>query len=266
MGYYAIQNRTFPCERALKVFDGVKKPALMFLWGTFGDYLSCVKKFLALPQKKKEVYIHFSNECCRRNRTCKNGELLKDTSVSVLNSKIERIDRKTKQAYMNRMAKIVNFAENYNDDVTWYVSTGLEDNYSFTAKKRVFNWLKNEKNKSKLKNSIKIYVNPLNKTCINTKCEIHDKNYGVNNHWAYVPDGYCVKPFDKCQNNVFTIDELQAKLSKQKKNGNKFFLWWSEQQGRYGEPPSKAKPPRQRIIHITEKQLKDANFYLKKGN
>ena len=74
MAFYSIQNKTFPCEKALKVYDGIKKPALMFLWGTFGDNLSCVEKFVDLPQKHKEVYIHFSNECCRRNRTCKKGE------------------------------------------------------------------------------------------------------------------------------------------------------------------------------------------------
>ena len=109
-------------------------------------------------------------------------------------------------------------------------------------------------------------MNPLNKTCANTKCEIHDKNTGRNNHWLYIPDGYCVKPFDACNKNVMTIDEVTAKLLAQKRNGNKFFIWWSEQQGRYGEPPSKAKPPRQRIIKITDRQIKDANFLLKKGN
>jgi len=113
---------------------------------------------------------------------------------------------------------------------------------------------------------LRIYVNPLNKNCINTKCEIHDKNAGVNNHWAYVPDGYCVKPFDACKNNVMTQDEVTVKLLKQKKNKNRFFLWWSEQQGRYGEPPSLAKPPRKRIIKIKDSQINDANKILRKGN
>ena len=69
--YYAIQNKTFPCEKALKAYEGVKNPALMFLWGTFGDDLSCVEKFLKMNKKDKQVYIHFSNECCIRHKTCK---------------------------------------------------------------------------------------------------------------------------------------------------------------------------------------------------
>ena len=109
-------------------------------------------------------------------------------------------------------------------------------------------------------------MNPLKGTCVNTKCEIHDKSAGRNNHWLFIPDGYCVKPFDACNNKVMTIDEVTAKLLAQKRNGNKFFIWWSEQQGRYGEPPSKAKPPRLRKIKISDRQIKDANFLLKKGN
>ena len=193
--------------------------------------------------------------------------MLKEHSVAGLNNLIELRNEKVKKAYQDRLNKIIQFIENYkNEDITWYVSTGLEDNYSFNAKKIVFNWLKNCKNKSNLKDKIKIYVNPLNNTCVNNKCEIHKKNLGRNNHWLYVPDGYCVKPFDACKTNIFTINELTAKLLAQKKNGNRFFLWWSEQQGRYGEPPSQAKPPRKRIIKITDKQIKYANEILKKGN
>lgn len=269
IGYYSIQNKTFPCDKALRVFDGVKKPALMFLWGTFGDDLSCVEKFVDLPQKNKEIYIHFSNECCRRNRTCKKGELLQDMPVWKLNNLLGKSDKKTKDAIKKRMKKILEFIENQNKknpNIDWYISTGLEDNYTFAVKKKFFNLLKNEKAKSELKDKIKIYVNPLDGTCINPKCEIHKKDLGRNNHWLYIPDGYCVKPFDACKTNIFTIDELTAKLLAQKKNGNRFFLWWSEQQGRYGEPASLAKPPRKRTIRITDRQIKDANQILKKGN
>jgi len=270
LGYYAIQNKTFPCDKALKAFEGVKKPALMFLWGTFGDEKLCLKKFLNLPQKEKEIYIHFSNECCRRNNTCKKGEFLKDTPVWKLNSLLAKGDKKTKEAYKKRFAKIYEFIEtetkkNSNTKIEWHISTGLEDNYTFANKKRVFNILKNLKKDTDLKDNIKIYVNPLDGVCINSKCEVHNKRTGTNNHWLFLPDGYCVKPFDACNNNVFTINELNAKILAQTKNGNKFFLWWSEQQGRYGEPPSKAKPPRQRTIRITDTQIKDANQILRRG-
>lgn len=269
VGYYSIQNKTFPCDKALKAFEGVKKPALMFLWGTFGNEKICLNKFLNLPQKEKEVYIHFSNECCRRNNTCKKGEFLKDTPVWKLNSLLANGDKKTKEAYKKRFNKIYEFIEsetkNNTSKITWYISTGLEDNYTFANKKRVFYILKNLKKDTDLKEKIQIYVNPLDGTCINSRCEIHEKRTGNNNHWLFLPDGYCVKPFDACNNNVFTVNELNAKILAQTKNGNKFFIWWSEQQGRYGEPPSKAKPPRQRTIRITDTQVKDANQILMRG-
>ncbi len=267
--YYAIQNKTFPCKKSLQVFNGVKKPALMFLWGTFGNDLTCVEKFIKMNKKNKKVYIHFSNECCRRNKTCKKGELLKNLSVNDLNKRLEKKDKSILKKYENRMDKILLFIDKMqkeNPNTTWYISTGLEDNYTLKAKKIVYNQLRKFKKKSENSGKIKIYVNPLNSECIINKCEIHNKNLGRNNHWVFLPDGYCVKPFDACNYNVFTASEQKKKIKKQLKNKNSYFVWWSEQQGRYGEPASLAKPPRKRVIKISTKQIKEANKLLKKGN
>ena len=182
--YYAIQNKTFPCERSLKVYDDVKKPALMFLYGTFGDDLSCVEKFIKMNKKDKQVYIHFSNECCRRNKTCKKGELLKNVSVNDLNKRLEKKDKNTLKKYENRMDEILLFIDKMqkeNPNTSWYISTGLEDNYTLRAKKVVYNKLREFKKKSKNSEKITIYVNPLNSECIINKCEIHNRNLGRNN-------------------------------------------------------------------------------------
>lgn len=268
--YYAIQNKTFPCERALNVFQGIKKPALMFLWGTFGDDLTCVEKFIKMNNRQKQVYIHFSNECCRRNGTCKKGELMKNVGVKELNSKLEKKDKKTLEKYEKRMDEILLFIDKMqkiDSNTEWFISTGLEDNYTPRAARVVFNHLREFKKKSENSNKITIYVNPLNSSlCINAKCEIHKKDLSRNNHWVFLPDGYCVKPFDACNYNVFTEAEQNKKINEQIKNKNSYFVWWSEQQGRYGEPPSLAKPPRKRTIKISDKQIKEANKLLRKGN
>ena len=267
--FYAIENKTFPCEKSLQVFEGVKNPALMFLWGTFGDDLSCVEKFLKMNKKEKKVYIHFSNECCRRNGTCKKGELMKNVGVKELNSRLEKKDKDTLGKYKKRMEEILSFIDEMqkeNPNTTWYISTGLEDNYTLKAKKIVYNKLREYKKKSKNSDKITIYVNPLNSKCIANKCEIHKKDLGRDNHWVFLPDGYCVKPFDACNNNVFTASEQNKKINAQIKNKNSYFVWWSEQQGRYGEPASMAKPPRKRTIKISDKQIQEANKLLKKGN
>ena len=226
VGYYAIQNKTFPCDRALKVYDGVKKPALMFLWSTFGTSTACVEKFIKMNKRNKEVYIHFSNECCRRNGTCQSGELLRTTSVKDLNRLLEKKDKKTLQAYEKRFDEILLFIDKMKEynNVKWFISTGLEDNYTANAAKVVLNNLKKYKKKSKLASKITIYVNPLNSSCIANRCEIHKKDLGRNNHWLYIPDGYCVKPYDSCNTNVFTEAEGLAKMEAQKKNKNRYFV------------------------------------------
>ena len=267
--FYAIENKTFPCEKSLQVFEGVKNPALMFLWGTFGDDLSCVEKFLKMNKKEKKVYIHFSNECCRRNGTCKKGELMKNVGVKELNSRLEKKDKDTLEKYKKRMEEILLFIDEMqkeNPNTTWYISTGLEDNYTSKASKVVFDYLRKLKKSSKYASNIIIYVNPLNSICINPRCEIHNKGLGRDNHWVFLPDGYCVKPFDACNNNIYTVKEQDKKINAQIKNKNSYFVWWSEQQGRYGEPASLAKPPRKRTIRISDKQIREANKLLKKGN
>ena len=268
VGYYAIQNKTFPCDRALKVYDGVKKPALMFLWSTFGTDTSCVEKFIKMNKRNKEVYIHFSNECCRRNGTCQQGELLRTTNVRDLNKLLEKKDKKTLKEYEKRFDEILLFIDKMKDytNVKWFISTGLEDNYTNKAGNVVLNNLKSFKKKSKLASKITIYVNPLNSSCIANRCEIHKKDLGRNNHWLYIPDGYCVKPYDSCNINVFTEAEGLAKMEVQKKNKNRYFVWWQGQQGRSNENPTKALPPRKRVITISDKQIKEVNKFIKKGN
>ena len=269
VGYYAIQNKTFPCERALEVFNGVKRPTLMFLWSTFGAGTACVEKFAKMNNRNKQIYIHFSNECCRRNGTCKKGELLRTTNVKDLNKLLEKKDKKTLKEYQKRMEEILLFIDKvmiYAPNTTWFISTGLEDNYSTNAAKVVLNNLKKFKKKSKNASKITLYVNPLNSKCIIDRCEIHRKDLGYNNHWLFIPDGYCVKPFDACNYNVFTEKEQNNRLNAQISHKNKYFVWWQEQQGRYGEVPTKAKDPRKRTIKISDKQIKEANKLLKKGN
>lgn len=270
VGYYAIQNKTFPCEKALQVYNGIKKPSLMFLWSTFGTNLACVEKFIRLNNRKKEIYIHFSNECCRRNGTCKKGELLRTTNVNDLNKLLEKKDKKTLSAYEKRMEEIIVFIDKMNEisggNISWFISTGLEDNYTANAAKVVLNNLKKYKKKSNLAKKITIYVNPLNSSCIANRCEIHKKDLGRNNHWLYIPDGYCVKPYDSCNTNVFTEAEGLAKMEAQKKNKNRYFVWWQGQQGRSNENPTKAKPPRKRVITITDTQIKQVNKFIKRGN
>lgn len=254
--YYAIQNKTFPCNKILSIFKESKEIKLSFLWNTFGEDTSCIERVLNTNEDKpRSVFIHFSNECCRRNGTCKRGELLRSLGVNDLNKQLEKNNKKIIEAFVERTKKINVLIEKY-PNVTFYLSTGLEDNYTKKAWEVVRKTIK-KNTKAKY-----LFHNPLSRHCFMNRCEIHTKDLGLNNHWLFMPDGYCVKPFDSCNTNVLTQKENKARANNQLKNNNFYFLWWGESQGRYGESPVKAKNPRQRTIKITDKQVEQAKNFI----
>ena len=258
--YYAIQNETFPCKEALQVYKDIKHHALSWLYGTFGDNWQCVDDFVYKLPGKKKMYIHFSNECCRRNRTCKKGELLKNMSVSEFNTKLENKNKKVLNEINKRIAKLNGkIAEYHTQGVEVILSTGLEDNYTRKAFKVMYNQIKN--------NSIAddVIQSPLKNCYLKNKCEWHDKSKN-GKAYLFMPDGYCVENYDndKCKTNLLRESELNELV--RNRNGKNFFMWWSNLQGRYGESPAQAKPPRKRVIVINKNSINKSNKILRKGN
>lgn len=59
------------CTKALATYEGVKRPWVAMLWGSFGVDHACRERFLALPQKKKRLQIYIDNGTCSRSgRKC----------------------------------------------------------------------------------------------------------------------------------------------------------------------------------------------------
>lgn len=125
----------FPCDRFLAIVNQSPKPAMSVLWGTFGSSPSCVAAFVASNAHRPHmVQIHFSNETCRRNRNCQDGELHGELSVKAYNQTLEHPRFDVITSIVERAEQIKAFAHQFgNANTTWVLGAGLEDNYSNTA-------------------------------------------------------------------------------------------------------------------------------------
>lgn len=142
VSYFAMQAKSFPCEEALSVFRGVEVPATAVLWGTFGSERTCLKKYLKLGQRRI-LEIHPTNEAGRRNRRSQIGDLLPGYTVEQLNRALERGSRTVILAFKRRVSRIDSFLKRYADYTTEAIlSTGLEDNYTEKAFRRVLGIVK----------------------------------------------------------------------------------------------------------------------------
>lgn len=129
---FAAMNDEFPCDRYLAMVDQAKYPAMSVLWGTFGFNPRCVALFTLFNQKRPHmVQIHLSNETCRRNHVCGEGELLGHLNVREYNRALENPQFEVIKALVERVEEIKAFTEAVgNPNTYWVISTGLEDNYS----------------------------------------------------------------------------------------------------------------------------------------
>lgn len=138
----AAMNDRFPCDAFISAVSSAKHPAMAVLWKTFGDDLSCMKKFTETFKDRPHLLeIHLSNETCRRSK-CEKEELFPSWSVSQMNAALERDDKALGDAVNSRMLDIYAAAmalKNPNSKII--VSTGLEDNYTNRAFDRMYQWV-----------------------------------------------------------------------------------------------------------------------------
>ena len=142
MSYLGMLHPEFKCRQALRVFRGVKAPALSVLWGTFGKDLTCYRKFIE-RHPDATVIIYFSNEACRRWGRCKAGELFKDLSVSKYNRRlISRPNRLRRRLNLRLTAIKRAIVGDGPGEARIILSTGLEDNLSCKAVKSLVSILR----------------------------------------------------------------------------------------------------------------------------
>lgn len=129
---YAAMSERYPCQRLMRATYHSRKPAIAVLWRSFGESTACMEWFMDLNRHRPHLLqIHITNEVCRRNRRCFEGEFLPRVSVGSYNKLLSSRDPRTLQLLRERVSGIVEFINHAsNPNTVVILSTGLEDNYS----------------------------------------------------------------------------------------------------------------------------------------
>lgn len=257
------------CASALKVFDGVKHPCLVTLWGTFGESTKCLKRFLAID-KPKTLEIHATNETCRgrSGRVCVEGEVNSAFDFPDYSAILETGNEDVLAEIEKRTQKIRHFIESNNDGKTKFlVSTGLEDNFTRKAFKQVFPIYKQN-----LSSVASIVRNPM----ANYETFILDSDYfefhGVlSDKVAKRYKGRCVFNYDGVtlefpsetlprQRSSVSRSDVLSDIRRARKYNCISAIWWGRPQGSY--LPRFVKP-RSRNLIVSRSDIRIVNAILK---
>jgi len=135
VAFFAMPSPTFPCDRALEVFEEGSPLALAILWSTFGEDAVCLKKWFELRKNEPHfLEIHPTNETCRRSTDCEDCEITPHLAVREYNVRLAARDPKILEPLTKRIQAIAEIVKPYVSGGNEIVlSTGLEDNFSAEA-------------------------------------------------------------------------------------------------------------------------------------
>ncbi|MCB0311207.1 MAG: hypothetical protein KDD42_08225, partial [Bdellovibrionales bacterium] len=133
---FGIQSKHFqgkPCKNLLSIVLDSDRPALAFLYKTFGDDNRCLKQYWdgAKAQAKRHLTeIHFSNESGRRKNFVDKMDFVAEVDTKTYNKLLEQMPEWLEVEIVERVNEIEALIAPYVDDGDFLLSTGLEDNYS----------------------------------------------------------------------------------------------------------------------------------------
>lgn len=141
---FSALSPNFPCDEYLKELNKSPRPIMSVLWGTFGDDLTCIAKFIEENHDRDHaVEIHFSNERCRAWGRCFEGEVFPDLDTDEYNELLSDGGSLAYNVLIGRAFEITLTANTLgNFNTKWFLSTGLEDSYSPKAYEYLYNVLK----------------------------------------------------------------------------------------------------------------------------
>lgn len=141
--FAALHPTEFPCANFLKLSAHARKPAMVVLYGTFGDDWTCVERFITkFSHKKHLLEIHFYNGSCLHLHRCFEGELF-SSSVSKVNKLLASQDPIILSKIIERVDRITGKVDSLKQSKTTVVlSTGLEDRLSSSAYAVLYNTLR----------------------------------------------------------------------------------------------------------------------------
>lgn len=220
---FAAMHPSFPCQETLNMLRRVKSPCMAVLWGTFGRTHHCTSRFRR-KYPDAPLFIHLSNEVCRKHNRCHRGELFKRFSVRQYNRYLEKRPHRVHKRIVRRVERI---KKTITPPV--FLSLGLEDNYSPRAAQNLYNIVKEVW-------EYEIYQNPAGSRCRRTPrllCEIHAPTPQTRTG-AYSNDGTDVRVGrEECTGYKPCIagKEIVRAIRKDKRSANYLFLWIASLQG-----------------------------------
>lgn len=272
--YFAMQGYTSKeCNAALKVFDGVKVPAVAVLWRSFDTHALCLQQFLKrFKDKPHIVEIHFSNEAGRRNKRLAKYEFLSGKSVANYEHDLRVRDPVTIEAIRSNTDDIIKFIDAFGSiNSSFIVSTGLEDNFSDEAWRVVAVTIRNQLPARHLliRSPLRSYEKDSDSNDISNAIELHSDRL----EWlARERTNYCIANLDGTD-----IDFASGRFSRENTINiatvpyyiqfNQFakcltFLWWVGPQA----GSSKFIEPRRRSFRIRSQDVHLINRLLRKYN
>lgn len=125
---FALLHPDFPCSKLSKLLSSrTEITSLAILWGTFGNSTKC----LDMLPRPMHLYIHLSNESCRRMRRCSTGELHGKWSINRYNVKLA--NNKPIPKLAQRVTDILALVQSHPNIKSYNLTLGLEDNLSKKA-------------------------------------------------------------------------------------------------------------------------------------
>jgi len=128
------------------VFDRVKRPAIAFVWGTFGTSREGIEAyFAAVGDRPHVIQIHLMNGCCIRRGNCYEGQPLRGFSLNNWNHALTNKDPRVKRVIQRRVRAIREVIARYgNNNTIAILSVALEDNFTDAAAAQLVRWARAE--------------------------------------------------------------------------------------------------------------------------
>lgn len=252
VAYYALQAFSeAECARALSVFDGVQRPSLAILWGTFGSSNACLNRYLSTYSNVPHVLeIHITNNTCLRRGICRRGEVVRGVTWRRYNRLLEERDPTTMRLLRSRIYSIARAIRSLRGANTRVLlSSGLEDNYTRAAYEVVRSLL----NSALTITPFEIVRNPMRVGFSSTPTadllEGHRVHSNIGPQWngrcVVNNDGVDIQFSGSARRGLIYWTSLPSFIEPYRSRGCLVYLWWAGPQG-LGNP--RVTPQRRRYV------------------
>lgn len=265
---FAAMHAEFPCKRVDEMLEGIKRPAISVLVGTFGNRKKCVS---SLFEKYPELtaQFHLSNEVARRKSNMYRGELLRGMDVEHYNKALERMAPSAVRSVTRRVKALRTFVEAHKTEHHRLIlSTGLEDKFTRRAVRNLIKIIKRNWPYAISRNPVDV-----RKTSRNFRgarvdfIELHGIHLRIPEPARTIisNDGTDLDfgEGDRGNLNSIRIPDLQSVYRKYREGGSIVLAWFGSSQGLFTNS-QRAPKPRRRAISVSRRQSKLVNRLLRR--